>query len=161
MENAITPLFIGVITNDKCRYCDDTDNGCIKGCNLCKKEENSNKIICRECFEDYILFSNNNTCIERKNNKELTKFNSCLELKMENRKLICSRCKMELTLLKTGNEAICTFIPNLYDPNFYKHLYDHYYFDVFQKNSADYKNYEYSYYNSNKVIFSHVKKQLI
>ena len=66
-----------------------------------------------------------------------------------------------INFIKNRNEAICTFIPNLYDPNFYKHLYDHYYFDVFQKNSADYKNYEYSYYNSNKVIFSHVKKQLI
>ena len=144
-------IIYAVIMNDKCIYCDDTNNGGIKGCSLCKKDENSDKIICKECFEDYILFSNNNTCIERKNNKELIKFNSCLELKMENDKLICSRCKEDLTLLKSGNETRCTYIPILYDPNFYKHLDDHFYYDVFQKNSVGYKNYEYSYYNSKQI----------
>ena len=140
-----------VIMNDKCISCDDTNNGGVKGCDRCKKEENTNKIICKECLEDYILFSNNNTCIERKNNKELIKFDSCLELKMENGKLICLRCKKELTLLKTGNEQRCTYIPILYDPYFYSHLYDHYYYDVFQKNSANYNNYRYSYFNSKQI----------
>ena len=134
--------------NDKCISCYDTNNGGIKGCARCKKDENNNKILCKECFEDYILFSNNNTCIERKNNKDLIKFGSCLEIKMENGKLICSRCKKELTLLKTGNEQRCAYIPILYDSYFYLHLYDHFYYDVFQKNSDNYYNYRYSYYNN-------------
>ena len=56
-----------------------------------------------ECDEDYILLKNNNTCLYRENN-ELEEFDSCLELRLSNNKLICSRCKPRFSLLK---EEIC------------------------------------------------------
>ena len=93
-------------------------------------KENNKETECKECSNDYILISNNNTCIKRDNNKGLEEFENCLELKLENNKLICSRCKPEYTLLKTDKDVKCTYIPDLYDSNFYNYYNYHYYYHL-------------------------------
>ena len=59
--------------NNHCYDCNDFNNGGIKGCNYCEKD-NNNKLICQRCLSGYILLSNNNTCLNISENKELEKF---------------------------------------------------------------------------------------
>ena len=106
------------IVNNKCIYCEEVKNGGIKNCKYCQENEKGDGIICKQCYQEYILFSGNNTCLERNNNKELEKFDSCLELESEEGKLICSRCKPSFSLVKIGNELKCIYTPTLYDSNF-------------------------------------------
>ena len=128
--------------NNKCIDCGDIDQGGIKNCILCENNEEGNKIICKECNEDYINFINNNTCLNRRNNRELENFDSCLELKFENGKLICSRCKHQFSLFKINdNDSKCTYTPTLYDVNFKKYYYFHYYHDLFNQNSDSFYHY--------------------
>ena len=111
------------VINNECISCDETSEGGIKGCSYCKSNEQENGIICKQCEEEYILLSTNNSCLEREKNKELYEFESCLELKEENNKLVCSRCKPYYSLLKIGEQFKCSYTPTLYDENFNRHYY--------------------------------------
>ena len=134
------------LNNGKCISCSDDKNGGIKECSYCEKNED--KVICRMCEDDYILLTNNNTCLKRSSNKEIEQFKNCNQLTFDNNnKLFCSRCSDEdYTLLKEDDEAKCTSIPSLYDnnddiaiitPNNY-----------YNTSSPDYINYAYDkYYN--------------
>ena len=106
-----------VFLNDKCLSCDDESQGGVKGCNFCEKNEKGDSIICKLCQENFILFSNNNTCIERKANKELEQFNKCSRLDINNNKMVCILCKPEYSLLTKNNEKKCSYTPTLYDFN--------------------------------------------
>ena len=64
--------------------------------------------------------------MERNNNKELEQFNSCLEIKLVEGKLICSRCKPQFSQIKIGNELKCVYTPTLYDSNFKGYYYINY-----------------------------------
>ena len=50
-----------------------------------------------QCDDEYMLLSDNNTCLPRGKNTELIEFDSCLELTLEDGKYICSRCKEEFS----------------------------------------------------------------
>ena len=71
------------ISNDKCYECNDINHGGIKGCNMCENN-NNNELICQSCESNYILLSNNNSCLDRTENKELEKFDSCEKLTIDN-----------------------------------------------------------------------------
>ena len=119
-------IMTGAIINNKCILCNEISEGGIKNCSYCQSNEEGNGVACKQCEEDYILLSTNNSCLEREKNKALYEFDSCLELKEENNKLVCSRCKPYYSLLKIGEEYKCSYIPTLYDENFQRHLYYHY-----------------------------------
>ena len=71
----------GAIINNKCIYCKDISEGGIQYCSYCQPNEEGNGVTCKQCKEDYILLSTNNSCLEREKNKALYEFDSCLELK--------------------------------------------------------------------------------
>ena len=118
-------IMTGAIINNKCILCDETSEGGIKNCSYCQSNEEGNGVACKQCEEEYILLSTNNSCLEREKNKALYEFDSCLELKEENNKLVCSRCKPYYSLLKIGEEFKCSYTPTLYDENFNRHYYYH------------------------------------
>ena len=66
----------------------------------------------------YILLTNNNSCLEIVNNKDLKYFHYCEQLTMENNKFVCSKCKKEYTLVQKDNIKKCLYISTLYDYNF-------------------------------------------
>ena len=101
------------LINNKCISCSDVNKGGIKNCRYSQGNINSDGIICKQCEEEYILNSDNNTCLKRNSNKELEQFNIYLELRSEKNKLICSRCKKAFSLI----EFKCIYTPTLYDPN--------------------------------------------
>ena len=140
------------IINNKCIDCDDEENGGKKKCEYCQVNEKGDGVICKQCKDDYILFSGNNTCLERNNNAELEQFNTCLELDLnkENNKLICSRCIKEFSLIKIGSgtktEFKCIYTPTLYDPNFKFYYYDKIIeplFYSYEKNKLDFLKTDY------------------
>ena len=88
-----------LIKDNKCLYYSDYINGGIKGCEECEKN-NNNELICRVCQSEYILLTNNNTCLNISENNELKKYDYCEILTLDNNQLYCSRCKKEYTLLK-------------------------------------------------------------
>jgi len=116
-------IMTGIILNNKCIRCNATSEGGIKGCSYCLSNERGNGIMCKQCEDKYILLSTNNSCLEREKNKALYEFDSCLELKEKNNKLVCSRCKPYYSLLKIGEEFKCSYTPTLYDENFNRHYY--------------------------------------
>ena len=111
------------LLNGKCVVCDDTDQGGIENCLLCKKKQDENKLLCRECKEGFILYKERNICLNRADSG-LTKFDSCLELIMEDGKYVCSRCKHEFSLLKEDGETKCIYTYLLDIQNY---IYDLYY----------------------------------
>ena len=66
----------------------------------------------------YILLTNNNSCLEIVNNKDLQYFHYCEQLTIENNKFVCSKCKKEYTLVQKDNIKKCIYTPTLYDYNF-------------------------------------------
>ena len=129
------------IIKEKCVKCYDSSNGGVEKCKYCLTKDDGTEIVCNECFDDYILLSDNNTCLYRENNTELNQFDSCLELTLENGKYICSRCKPQYSLLKEGSEVKCAYIPTLFDYYFQPHYYDHYYYEIFKENYQDFDDY--------------------
>ena len=148
-----------IIFNNKCISCYDNTNGGIEGCKYCEKNEDD-KIICRECGDNYILLTNNNTCVERRINKDIAQFDNCLEIKVENNKYICSRCVPQLSLLKKDNEYKCEYLPTLYDSNFGVYYYHHFYYDMFKRNYDDYKNFFLNDYNFRQNFFLPCKESI-
>ena len=124
------------LLNNKCIKCDDINQGGIKNCYFCQKNQEVNGLICRQCKEGYILY--NNTCLNRNN---FTQFDSCLELQFKNNRYHCITCKPEFSLLK--NESKCVYTPTLYDEFFY--LYYQYKFGVFFVHLDNNIENEYSY----------------
>ena len=110
------------LLNNKCVDCDDINQGGIKNCLLCKKNQDGNKLLCRECKEGFILYKEDNICLERSQN-DLTKFDSCLELVKENGEYVCSRCKDEFSLLKENGETKCIYTYLLDIKNYINDLY--------------------------------------
>ena len=115
------------IINNKCIACDDEKKK-KKNCKYCQENEKGDGVICKQCQDNYILISDNNTCFERNDNKELEKHNTCLELRTENKKLICSRCIKDFSLIKISDgdktEFKCIYTPTLYDPNLKFYYFD-------------------------------------
>ena len=135
------------IINDKCINCDDISKGGVKNCYFCQENEKGNGVLCKQCNEGFVLFGHNNTCVERSINKDLAQFEWCLELNYEHGKIICTRCKPQFSLLKTGIESKCTYTPTLFDSNFQNYYFNHYYYDIFNKSSESFKNFfEYDYF---------------
>ena len=132
------------IQNDKCHSCSDTSSGGIKGCNYCEK--NNNQIICQLCYDGLILLKNNNTCLNRTENKQLEKFEFCEVLNLENNELHCSRCKSQFSLIKKNNKEICEYVPVLYEPYYYYYYQDYYYYHDYYYYYLNYYN-RYYYYN--------------
>ena len=97
------------------------------------------------CTEDFILLTNNNTCLKRSSIKEIEKFENCKQLSLDNNnKLYCSSYDY-YTLLIENNEAKYYYLPSLYEnfndteiirqndyynissPNYINYLYEQYY----------------------------------
>ena len=146
------------IQNDECYSCGSVSNGGINGCSYCEK--NDNQIQCHLCYNNYILLKNNNTCLNRSENNELKKFDSCEVLSLgDNNELYCSKCKSQFTLLKNENGQTCEYIPLLYDYNYYNYInyfydyyhytyyYPYYYYDYYDYYYDRYFNYHYNYYH--------------
>ena len=123
------------IIDNQCQYCYNFEKGGIKGCIECERN-NNDELICQICLSGFILLKNNNTCLNRSENKELEKFDSCEQLSLDNNnQLYCSKCKREYSLLKDNNneKGKCVQLPILYDYmandfSFYFHnYYDEYY----------------------------------
>ena len=143
-------VITGAIINDKCVACGDSNKGGVDNCKYCR--EKGNEVLCKECNEGYILLRNNNTCLNIENNKELDQFNSCLELKRENNKYVCLKCKPRFSLLLTNNEYKCTYTPTLFDYNFKRHYYDHYFNNYYNEDIFGFRNFfenDYFYYRPN------------
>ena len=91
---------------NKCIDCDDFENGGIKGCRYCEKN-NNDELICQLCKSDYILLSHENKCLditEYEGKENMDKFYSCEKLALDdNNELYCSRCKKEYFLLKNND----------------------------------------------------------
>ena len=139
-------IVTGVILNNKCIQCHDINNGGIEGCHFCDKNEN-NSISCKQCTNSYILFKDNNTCLERTENEEFNRFETCLELTKENDVFICSRCKPQFSLLRNEKVTKCVYISNLYDLNINSHYYYYYFYDIFKKNYSNYEEFMINDYN--------------
>ena len=152
-------IVTGVILNNKCIQCHDTNNGGIKGCYFCDKNEN-NSISCKQCTDSYILFKDNNTCLERAGNEEFDKFETCLELTKENNNFICSRCKPQFSLLRNEKDTKCVYISNLYDPNVNSHYYYHYFYDIFRNDNFSYEEYMINDYNYKQNYFYPCKEAI-
>ena len=148
-----------VILDNECINCEDINKGGIEGCYHCEKNGN-NSISCKQCFGRYILFSDNNTCIDRESNDELNKFENCLELKLENNNIICSRCKPQFSLIKEGNDTKCIYIQNLYEPIINSYYYYHYYYDKFGKDINNYKDYVMNDFNYKQNYFYPCKEAI-
>ena len=148
-------IMTGIILNNKWIRCGATSEGGIKGCSYCQSNERGNGIMCKQCEDKYILLNTNNSCLEREKNKALYEFDSCLELKENNNKLVCSRCKPYYSLLKIGEEFKCSYTPTLYDENFNRHYYYH------NRDSLYVYEFARKDYNFDKIIFSLVKNQII
>ena len=99
--------------NGKCINCDNTSEGGILGCSLCKKS--NNEITCQLCKLGYILIKNMNACIPMSSNNELKKFSFCEQLTLDNDKYYCFKCKSQFSLLKEDNQNKCKYIPSLFD----------------------------------------------
>ena len=140
------------IKDNKCLYCNDYNNGGIKGCKICEK--NNNEVICRLCQEGYILLKNNNTCLNISENKELENYDYCEELTLDSNKLFCSRCKSEYSLLKENDndKGKCTKIQALYDNdinnNYYRQFFYHEFYDYKKKSWIYYYDEDYYYYRN-------------
>ena len=107
-----------------------------------------NEAICRICESGYILSKTNNKCIKISENKELTKFDNCDELTLDNNNYYCSRCSYPYSLLNYKNEKKCVYLPTMnsrhylenYSPINYeyeydkKDLYDIYLYNMFYLN---------------------------
>ena len=145
-------LLPAIYMKGKCINCSDVNQGGVLNCHYCEKNEDGNNIICRECNDDYILLTNNNTCLKRENNEELKQSEFCLELKYQNDKYICSRCKPEFSLLNIDNNVKCTRIPTLYDSNFKYYYYYHYFYEVFNSHEIFY-NYFSNDYNYKRGFY--------
>ena len=107
--------------NGKCVNCDNTNEGGILGCSLCKKS--NNEVICKLCKLGYILIKNMNICIQMSSNNELKKFGFCEQLTFDNNKYYCSKCKFQFSLIKEDNQNKCKYIPSLFD-YFYSYYND-------------------------------------
>jgi len=149
------------VINGKCVGCSNKKKGGIENCLYCQQNEKGNGIVCKECYEDYILMTNNNTCIKRDNNTKLKEFNNCLELKSENNKLVCSRCKPQFSLLKAkDNNSKCTYLPIIFDYNIRNYYYFHYYYDIFSQNSSEFYKYLENDYNFRRSIYFPCKESI-
>ena len=145
------------IKDNKCLYCNDYNNGGVKGCEYCEKN-NNDEVICRLCQSGYILLTNNNTCLNISENNELKNFyEKCEQLTLDNNQLYCSRCKLEYSLLKENDndKGKCTKISILYNNdisnigysyNYYYQLFHHIYSDGKQK--YEYYDEDYYYYSN-------------
>ena len=144
--------FTKFVLKGKCIKCGDVDNGGIANCTICQGNDEGNETngaICKQCDEEFILLTDNNTCLYRENNTDLEQFNSCFELTLKNGKFTCSRCKPLYSLLKTeNNESICTYTPSLYDANFVKAYHYKYYYETFKK---DYREFRFYSENDNNL----------
>jgi uncharacterized protein YneF (UPF0154 family) len=125
------------INDNKCIQCSNALEGGIEHCRYCKSD--GEKAVCHECLDGYIYLTNNNSCLEIANNKELQKFFNCDHLTLENNKLICSKCKEHFSLIKNGDNSECIFIRTLYDYNF-ENNYQNYYYTI-NDGGATYDNY--------------------
>ena len=56
------------LNSSRCFICDNILEGGIDKCSFC--ESTDDKVICNQCKEGYILFTNNNSCLEISKNKE-------------------------------------------------------------------------------------------
>ena len=113
--------FRGLISN-KCVRCYNTSEGGIDHCDECESDDE--KVTCKECFEGYILLTNNNSCLEKMKNTELQFYDNCLELTLVNGKLECTRCTRGYTLIdKKG----CVYTPSLYEKYYYSYRYNYFY----------------------------------
>ena len=138
--------------NKKCVFCDDINEGGIKGCALCEK--NDSQTICQVCKIGYILLKNNNTCIELEKFNGLKELEFCEHLSIdENNKLYCSKCKFHYFLLKQNNVYKCLYVPILFKNydinNYYNYYYPYYYYWFYD----EYYYYYYYYYNYYRILY--------
>ena len=125
--------------------------------NYCERND-EDKLICQICDDNYILLTNNNTCLNILKNKELEKFEDfCEHLTLDNNnQLYCSKCKQKFTLLKNNDndKGVCIQIPGLYDYDIYENMYNaynffhHYYYSLEEKRYIDYYDDEYYEYQN-------------
>ena len=139
---------------NRCINCSDVSEGGIENCLFCDSE--GEKVVCKLCLPGYILLTNNNSCLEIFNNKDLQYFYNCEQLTIENNELICSKCKKEYSLVEKDNSKKCLYIPTLYDYNFEKN-YQNYTQSQNKENIIyiDYKLYKKNdyYYNRYKDYY--------
>ena len=149
------------VVNGKCIKCGDVKQGGIANCSFCQQNDERNGMICRQCNDDYILLTDNNTCIKREGNEKLKEFDSCLELKSGSGKLVCSRCKPRFSLLKIDDiNSKCIYQPTLYDSNFKTYYYFHYFYDIFNHSSSDFYNYLENDNNFERSIYFPCKESI-
>ena len=132
--------------NNHCFKCSQFEEGGIKGCDNCEKKDNG-QLICQICLSGFILLTNNYTCLNISQNKELEKFDLCEQITLDNNQLFCSKCKEEYTLLKDSNneKGKCVQLPILFDikASNFKSYYIKYYHDYF---------YYYNYVNNRYTL---------
>ena len=141
------------IEERKCIKCNDISRGGIEGCLDCNK--NGNSVSCLTCDEEYILLSNNKTCLKISQNEQLKKYINCKELSLNNNHFNCISCKYNYySILKENDETICIYLPELngYVDDYKSYnYYNIYYYD--KNPSIDYI-YKYFFYRYIKNYFS-------
>lgn len=145
------------IKDNKCLYCNDYNNGGVRRCEYCEKN-NNDEVICSLCQSGYILLTNNDSCLGASENNELKNFyENCEQLTLDNNHLYCSRCKLEYSLLKENDndKGKCTKISILYNNDISNtgYSYNNYYYELFHHTYSDGKQ-KYEYYDEDYYYYS-------
>jgi len=98
------PLVQG--NQNKCIYCNSTDEGGIEGCEKCISD--NGKIFCQQCKEGFILLENNQLCEKISENLEFELYPNCQRIYLnENNTYNCTQCFDGYNLLKDNNGERC------------------------------------------------------
>ena len=99
------PLVQG--SQNKCIYCNNTDEGGIEGCEKCISD--NGKILCQQCKEGFLLLENNQSCGKISENLELELFPNCQKIYLnENNNIYhCTQCFDGYNLLRDNNGERC------------------------------------------------------
>ena len=95
-------------TQNRCIFCNNTEEGGIEGCELCFSDEGY--ITCQQCKKGFILSEDDKTCIKISQSAQLEKFANCQKVSINNAgQYVCTKCMENYNDLydKNRNEKIC------------------------------------------------------
>ena len=95
-------------TQNKCIYCNNTEEGGLEGCELCFSDNGN--ITCQQCKNGFILSEDDKTCIKISDFPEIEQFTNCQKVSRNNSDhFICTKCFENYNNLydKNRNEKMC------------------------------------------------------
>ena len=90
-------------TQKRCIFCNNTEEGGIKGCIQCNSD--NGRIACKQCEKGFILLENNKTCIEISKIQDGKNFVNCQKMSKDDYcKFKCTKCIENYTLFFDGRD---------------------------------------------------------